>query len=148
MGDKFSEALKEAVKNKDQHRVSTIRLIMAAIKDREIALRSEDKTVSENDILQILQKMVRQRQESAETYENASRPELADQEREEIRIIEGFLPRQMDENETRNACEKAVADVGASGLKDMGKTMAALKERHTGEMDFKAASAMVKELLK
>ena len=148
MGDKFSEALKEAVKNKDQHRVSTIRLIMAAVKDREIALRSEDKMVSENDILQILQKMVRQRQESAETYENASRPDLADQERKEIGIIEGFLPRQLDEDETRNACTKAVADVGASGLKDMGKTMAVLKERHTGEMDFKAASALIKELLK
>ncbi len=148
MADRFGDALKEAIRAKDTHRISTLRLIIAAIKDREIALRAEDKSLSDQDVLQILQKMVRQRQESAETYEQAARLELAEQERKEIEIIDAFLPRQMDEAEICEACEMAIAAVGAEGLKDMGKVMAQLKGQHTGEMDFKLASARVKELLK
>lgn len=148
MADRYSDALKDAIRAKDTHRISTLRLIIAAIKDREIALRAEDRSLSDQDVLQILQKMVRQRQESAETYEQAARLELAEQERKEIEIIEAFLPRQMDAAEICESCEMAIAAVGAEGLKDMGKVMARLKEQHTGEMDFKLASARVKELLK
>ena len=148
MADRYSDALKDAIRAKDTHRISTLRLIIAAIKDREIALRAEDRSLSDQDVLQILQKMVRQRQESAETYEQAARLELAEQERKEIEIIEAFLPRQMDAAEICESCEMAIAAVGAEGLKDMGKVTAHLKEQHTGEMDFKLASARVKELLK
>lgn len=149
MRDQLKDALKEAMRAKDQRRTSTVRLILAAIKDRDIAARSEDKTdgVDEAEILQILQKMVKQRREAADTYESAGRVELAEQEREEMAIIEEFMPRQMSDAEIDEAVAAVVADIEAAGLKDMGKVMAALKERHAGAMDFKKASAKVKSAL-
>lgn len=147
MRDKLSAALKESLKAKETLRVSTLRLILAAAKDREIALRGEDKTITEEDILQIMQKMIRQRQESAETYEAAGRLDLSTQEREEIKIIETFLPVQMSDEEIQTACKKIVSEVEAPGLKDMGRIMNSLKDRYTGQMDFKKASAEVKALL-
>jgi len=148
MRERISNALKEAQKAKDQLRVSTLRLVTAAIKDREIALRTEDRMLSEEDILQILQKMIRQRRESAQAYAAAARADLEEKELAEIAIIEAFLPAQMSEAEIQAVCAKALADIGACGLKDMGRAMAALKESYPGQMDFKKASSMVKELLK
>ncbi|MDO9459720.1 MAG: GatB/YqeY domain-containing protein [Alphaproteobacteria bacterium] len=147
MRDKINEALKESLKAKETLKVSTLRLILAATKDREIALRGEDKTLTQDDILQIMQKMIRQRQESAETYEAAGRTDLSTQEREEIKIIETFLPVQMSDEEIQSACKKTVSDIEAAGLKDMGRVMNTLKDRYTGQMDFKKASAEIKSLL-
>lgn len=149
MRDKFSAALKEAARAKDQRRLSTVRLILAAIKDRDIAVRSEGRSdgVDDSEILQILQKMVKQRTESAKTYEDAGRIELAEAEREEIAIIEEFLPRQMSDDEINAAVKDTVKDIGAENLKDMGRTMAALKDKYAGAMDFKKASAQVKATL-
>ncbi len=147
MRDKINEALKESLKAKETLKVSTLRLILAAAKDREIALRGEDKTLTDEDILQIMQKMIRQRQESAETYEAAGRTDLSTQEREEIKIIETFLPVQMSDEEIHSACQKIVSDIEAPGLKDMGRIMNTLKERYAGQMDFKKASAEIKALL-
>ena len=149
MREALSEALKTALKAHDKRRLSTLRLILAAIKDRDIAARSEDRNdgVSDEEILSILQKMVKQRKESSTMYEEAGRLELAEQEREEIVIIEEYLPQQMSDEEVRIATEQLVKDIEAAGLKDMGRTMAALKERYAGVMDFKVASATVKELL-
>jgi len=149
MREELNQSLKDAMRAKDQRRLSTVRLILAAIKDRDIAARSEDKTdgVDDAEILQILQKMVKQRREAADTYESAGRVELAEQEREEITIIEEFMPHQMSDEEIAEAVNNVVKDIDAAGLKDMGRTMAALKERHAGAMDFKKASAKVKEAL-
>lgn len=149
MREALSEALKTALKAHDKRRLSTLRLILAAIKDRDIAARSEDRNegVSDDEILSILQKMVKQRKESSTMYEEAGRLELAEQEREEIVIIEEYLPQQMSDEEVRTATQELVKDIEATGLKDMGRTMAALKERYAGVMDFKKASATVKELL-
>lgn len=147
MRNKLSAALKEALKAKETVKVSTLRLVLAAAKDREIALREEDKVLSDEDILLLLQKMIRQRQESATIYQNAGRRELAEQERAEIAVIEQFLPAQMNGTEVRAACQAIISELGAAGLKDMGRIMNALKERHAGQMDFKQASACVKELL-
>ena len=149
MRDQLDAALKDALKGGDKRRTSTLRLILAAIKDRDIAARSEDRTegVSDEEILSILQKMVKQRRESSRTYEDAGRLELAEQEREEITIIEEYLPQQMSDEEVSAAVEEVVKEIGAEGLKDMGKTMGALKGKYAGVMDFKKASAAVKELL-
>lgn len=149
MREQLDASLKNALKAKDKRRISTLRLILAAIKDRDIAARSEDRTegVSDEEILSILQKMVKQRRESSITYEEAGRLELAEQEREEIDIIEEYLPQQMSEDEVRAAVTDLVGEIGAEGLKDMGKTMGALKERYAGVMDFKKANGIVKELL-
>ena len=148
MRDRLNDALKDAMKSKDKRRVSTLRLINAAIKDRDIAARGAGKEgVSDDEVLQILTKMVKQREESAKTYEEAARLDLAEQEREEIAIIKDFLPKQLDEKETEEAVNSVVAELGASGLKDMGRTMAALKERFPGKMDFGLASKQVKNLL-
>lgn len=145
----LNEALKQALKAREQRRTSTLRLILAAIKDRDIAARAEDRTsgVTDDEILQILAKMVRQRQESIEAFEKGDRPDLAAQEREEIAIIESFMPAQLSSEEVRGACEEVVGELGASGLRDMGKCMGALKERYPGRMDFGKASAIVKEIL-
>lgn len=147
--ERLQDALKSAVKAKDVRKRSTLRLILAAIKDREISERTADGKdhVSDDDILGILAKMVRQREDSLKIYEEAGRLELAEQEREEIVIIESFLPRQMSEEEVHKACDSLVAEIGASGLKDMGKMMGALKERYAGQMDFGKANKKVKELL-
>jgi len=149
MQERFTEALKEAVKSQDKVRVSTLRLITAAIKDRDIAARSADSGdgVTDEQILEILAKMVKQRQEAATTYEEAGRLELAEQERAEIIIIEEFLPQQLSEDEVGDAVAAAIAELGADSLKDMGKVMACLKGKYAGQMDFGKASALVKEKL-
>ncbi|HKJ72819.1 MAG TPA: GatB/YqeY domain-containing protein [Alphaproteobacteria bacterium] len=147
--DRLNAALKDAMRAKDQRRVSTIRLILAAVKDRDIAGRSEESRegVPDEEILQILSKMIRQRQDSIEAYEKADRMELAAQEREEIQVIESFQPPQLSEQDIHKACAEAVEQVEAKGLKDMGRTMAVLKERYAGLMDFSKASAIVKNML-
>jgi len=147
---KIDEALKTAMKARDDKlRVSTLRLVNAAIQDRDIAARGEDRCdgVSDDEILAILAKMVKQREESSATYEKACRPELAEQERAEIEIIKDFMPRQLSEEETEAAVTTVINEFEASGLKDMGKCMAALKERHRGAMDFGRAGAIMKKNL-
>jgi uncharacterized protein YqeY len=146
MREKINEALKAAVKLQDKRRMSTLRLINAAIKDRDIAARSSDKkSVSDSEVMEILAKMVKQRHESIKTYTEGGRPELAQQEQEEIDIIQSFLPAQFTEDETRAAVVELMDEIGCEGLKDMGKTMGALKERYAGQMDFGKASQIVKE---
>lgn len=149
MQERFTEALKDAVKSQDKIRVSTLRLITAAIKDRDIAARSADNGagVSDEQILEILAKMVKQRQEAAATYEEAGRLELAEQERAEITIIEEFLPTQLSEAEIEVAVAEAIAELDASSLKDMGKVMGALKSKYAGQMDFGKAGGLVKQRL-
>lgn len=145
--ERFAADLKDAIKAKDGQRVSTLRLITAAIKDRDIAARSEDNAdgVSDTDILAILGKMIKQRQDSARAYEEGGRLDLAEQERGEIRIIKDYLPRPMTEDEVRAAIAAAIADTGAASIRDMGRVMAELKSRHPGKMDFARASAVVKD---
>jgi uncharacterized protein YqeY len=145
----ISGALKEAMKAKDADRLSTLRLINAAIKDRDIAARTdgEDAQVSDDTVLAILGKMVKQRQESARAYEEGGRLELAEKEMNEIRIIEEYLPRQLDDAETEAAVAAAIAEVEATSIRDMGKVMAALKGKYTGQMDFGKVGPMVKAKL-
>jgi hypothetical protein len=148
MRECFSETLKNAIRSKDTVRVSTVRLIQAAIKDRDIANRGAGKDpVSDDEILQILTKMIKQREESAAIYEENARLELAEQEREEIAVIREFLPKQLPEEEVRELCASVINETGAQGLRDMGKCMNVLKERYPGQMDFSKASGMVKGLL-
>lgn len=147
MRARFTNDLKEAMKAGEKRRVDTIRLINAALKDRDIEARGQGKTVSDEDILALLQKMVKSRQESADIYEKAGRPELAAGEREEIAIISGYLPQQMDEAAVADAIKAAIAETGAASVKDMGKAIAALKAKYTGRMDFAKASAAVKAAL-
>ena len=146
---RLSEALKDAMRAKDERATSTLRLILAALKDRDIAARSKGNLdgVPDDEILVMLHSMIKQRHDSIEMYEKGGRSELARKEAEEITIIEGFLPKQMSEDETIAAIAEIIADVGAETLKDMGKVMAGLKEKHAGSMDFSMASAMVKERL-
>lgn len=143
------EALKAALKDKDQRAISTVRLIMAALKDRDIAARGKGNTdgISDDEILQMLQTMVKQRRDSIEMYEKGGRLELAEQEREEIAIIERFLPQQLGDDQIAAAVDQVIVQVGAGGLKDMGKVMGALREQYAGQMDFGKASALVKEKL-
>lgn len=144
----ISQAIITAMKAQDKRRVSTLRLIMAALKDRDIANRTAGKDpVGNEELLTILAKMIKQREESARIYEEGNRLELAEGEREEIVIIRDYLPQQLDEAEVRAACAQVIAEIGAEGLRDMGKCMAVLKERYAGQMDFSMASAIVKELL-
>ncbi|MFL5012505.1 GatB/YqeY domain-containing protein [Rhizobium sp.] len=146
--DQLATQLKEAMKAKDAERLSTVRLIQAAVKDRDIANRGIGKEqASDDEILQILAKMVKQRDESAKIYEENSRPELAAKERAEITVIQDFMPTQLSDSEVRANVSAVIAEMGAAGAKDMGKVMAALKERYAGQMDFAKASATVKELL-
>ena len=148
MRETLNAALKDAIKTQDKRRMSTLRLISATIKDRDIAARSHGKDgVDDNEILQILGQLIKQRRQSIEAYENGGRPELAQQEAEEIVIIESFLPKQMSEDEIRVAVDTVMSELDCGGLKDMGRTMSCLKERYTGQMDFAKASAMVKERL-
>jgi len=146
---RIADALKTAMKNKDATRLSTLRLINAAIKDRDIALRGEgdDNGVSDADVLAILAKMVKQRQESARAYEEGGRLELAEQERAEIAVIEDFLPRQLAGAEVEQAIDAAIAETGAESIRDMGRVMGVLKARHAGQMDFGAVGPMVKDRL-
>ncbi|MUZ64394.1 GatB/YqeY domain-containing protein [Agrobacterium vitis] len=144
----LTTALKEAMKAKDSRRLSTIRLVQSAIKDRDIANRGEGKDeASDDDILQLMAKLVKQREESAKIYEDNARPELAAQERDEVAIIKGFMPEQMDDAKVREAISGIITEISAEGVRDMGKVMAALKERYAGQMDFAKASGLVKELL-
>ncbi len=149
MRDRVSDALKGAMKAKDTGRLSTLRLINAAIKDRDIALRGEGREdgVGDAEVMAILGKMVKQRQESARAYEEGGRLELADKERAEITVIEDFLPRQLDEAEITKAIDSAIRSEGADSIRDMGKVMGALKSRYTGQMDFGRVGPMVKERL-
>jgi len=145
----LNDALKTAMKARDQRAISTVRLILAALKDRDIAARGRGVSdgIDEAEIVEMLRKMVRQRHESIGLYEQGNRLELAQQEREEIGVIERFLPKQMDEAAMRAAVEAAVTELGGSSLKDMGKIMAVLKERHAGELDMAKAGQMVKQKL-
>lgn len=145
----LNDALKTAMLSKDSRVVSTVRLILAALKDRDIAARSRGVMdgISDDEILQMLQSMIKQRRESISLYEQGGRLELAQQEQDEIAIIERFLPRQLDEAEMTEAVSAVIAELGAGGIKDMGRVMAALKERHAGTMDFTKASALTKKLL-
>lgn len=146
--DDINNALKQAMKAHDERRVSTLRLINSALKNADIEARGQSKgPLSDEELLGLLQKMIKQRQESVELYEKGERPELAAKEREEIAIIAAYLPKQMSETEALAAIAAVIKDVGASSMKDMGKVMAALKERHAGEMDFSKASGTVKGLL-
>lgn len=147
--DRLSQALKDSMRAQEAERLSTLRLINAAIKDRDIAARGEgnDAGVSDADILAILGKMVKQRQESAKVYDEGGRPELATKERAEITVIEEYLPRQLTEAEVTAAIDAAVTETGAASIRDMGKVMAALKARYTGQMDFAAAGPLVKARL-
>ena len=142
-------ALKEAMKAKQVERLSTLRLINAAIKDREIAGRGEagDQEVGDPEILAIMGKMVKQRQESARAYEEGGRLELAAKEINEIGVIEEFLPRQLSADEVEAAVKAAIAEAGAASIRDMGRVMAVLKGKHTGQMDFGAVGPKVKDLL-
>ena len=145
----LDKSLKDAMRARDAQKISTIRLINAAIKDRDIAIRSEDNLegVSDEEILSILSKMIKQRKDSAKQYEEGGRLELAQQELEEIEIIENFLPRQLDLNETEQIVKKIILEINANSLRDMGKVMSLLKENYSGKMDFGKAGVVAKELL-
>ena len=149
MRTRISDALKTAMKAKDAHTLSTLRLISAAIKDKDIALRGEgrEEGVDDAEVLAILGKMVKQRQESARAYEEGGRLELAEKELNEIKIIEGFLPRQLDEAETDAAIDEAISQAAATSIRDMGKVMGLLKEKFTGQMDFGKVGPAVKTKL-
>jgi hypothetical protein len=147
--DQFNQALKDAMRARNQKRVSTLRLVLAALKDRDIANRSEASRegISDEEILSLLAKMIKQREESAAAYEAGGRPELVASEREEIAIIREFQPAQMSESETRAAVAAAVGESGAGSPKDMGRIMAVLKARYPGRMDFARAAAIAKDVL-
>ena len=149
MRERINTALKDAMRAREADRLSTLRLINAAIKDREIALRGEGEgaEVGEDAILAILGKMVKQRLESARAYEEGGRIELADKERAEIGVIEEFLPRQLSPAEVEAAISAAIAELGATSVRDMGRVMAVLKARHAGQMDFGRVGGAVKVLL-
>lgn len=149
MRERLQEALKDAMRAKAADRLSTLRLINAAIKDRDIANRGEggDGMVSDGDILAIMGKMVKQRQESARAYEEGGRLELAEKELAEIGVIEEFLPRQLTAAEVEAAVTAAIAEAGATSIRDMGRVMAVLKGKYTGQMDFGAVGPKVKDLL-
>ena len=147
MRDMIAAQMKDAMKTGQKVRVGALRLIMAALKDREIEARGAGKIVSRADELALLTKMVKARQEAVVLYREAGRAELADQENAEIAVINEFLPKQMDEAAVIAAAEAAIASTGAVGMRDMGKVVTALKERYPGQMDFARASAVVKGLL-
>ena len=149
MRDTINDALKQAMRDKAKERLSTLRLINAAIKDMDISLRGEgrEEGTSDDDILKILAKMVKQRQESARTYEEGGCLDLAEREFSEITVIEEFLPRQLEEDEVVAAIDAAISEVDASSIRDMGKIMGALKAKYTGQIDFAKAGPMVKERL-
>jgi len=146
---RINVALKEAMKARDSTRLSTLRLINAAIKDREIALRGKGDEISigDDDVLHILGKMVRQRRESVRAYEEGGRLELAEREQDEIGVIEAFLPRELNDEEAREAILKAISQTGAESIRDMGKVMGVLKSKYTGRMDFGRIGPMVKDRL-
>ncbi|WP_072391366.1 GatB/YqeY domain-containing protein [Hyphomicrobium sp. CS1GBMeth3] len=148
MRARITQDVKDAMKSGDKARLTTLRLITAAIKDRELGVGGPPVEVGDAEVVAILQKMVKQRRESIATYEKAGRTDLADQEKSEIAVLEGYLPKQMDEAAVKAAVSALIAELGAAGPKDMGRVMGALKERFAGQMDFGRASGVVKELLK
>lgn len=147
--ERLNETLKAAMLAKDARKVSTVRLILAALKDRDIAARPRGlaEGIPEEEVLQLLQSMIKQRRESIGLYRQGGRPELAEQEEQEIAVIASFLPAQLSEAEVTDAVEAAICGCGAQGLKDMGRVMASLRERFAGRMDFSKASALVKQKL-
>lgn len=150
MRTRVGTALKEAMKAKDADRLSTLRLINAAIKDRDIALRGSEEEAAmcgDTEVLSILGRMVKQRHESARAYEEGGRLELAEKEIAEIKVIEDFLPKQLDAHETAAAIKAAIAEVGATSIRDMGKVMAVLKTKYTGQLDFGKVGPQVKDQL-
>jgi hypothetical protein len=147
MRERFTADLKTAMKSGDKQRVETIRMITAGLKDRDIEARASGKTLSDDDILALLQKMVKSRQESLDIYEKAGRADLVDKERAEIEVITSYLPQPLSEEEAAAAIKDAIAETGAVSIKDMGKVVAALKAKYTGRMDFGKASAAVKAAL-
>jgi len=146
--EKFNEALKDAMRAKDQRRVGTLRLINSALKDKDIEARGLGKgPLGDEEILALLQKMIKQRNDSIEAYEKAGRADLVSQEQEEKQIIEAYLPQQMGAEEVRAAVQAAIASTGSASVKDMGKVMGELKAKFAGRMDFSKANGVVKELL-
>jgi uncharacterized protein len=145
--DRITEETKVAMKSGDKPRLSALRMVSSALKNADIEARTGGKEVGDDAVMGLLQKLIKQRQESAELYDKGARPELAAAERAEIVVIQSFLPQQMSEDETRAAIAAAITETGAASVKDMGKVMAALKARHAGKMDFAKASALVKAML-
>ncbi|CTQ50188.1 GatB/YqeY domain-containing protein [Jannaschia donghaensis] len=145
--ERLNARLKEAMREKDSRRVGTLRLINAALKDQDIALRAEGRTVGDAEATATMAKMVKQRQESTRAYEEAGRLELAQAEMEEIAIIEAFLPKRLSDEEVATAVNDAIADTGATSIRDMGKVMGALKAKYTGQIDFGAVGPVVKDRL-
>ena len=147
--DDLTKSMKEAMRAKEARKLSTVRLILAAIKEKDIEMRGVDASEKDDDavITDILSKMVKQRRDSIKAYEEGGRCELAEREKEEITIIEEFLPKQMSEGEIKAAAEAVVAELGAEGLKDIGRCMGSLKEKYAGQMDFAKASVTIKGML-
>src|ERR1700753_3324637 len=146
--DDINNAVKEAMKAKEERKLSTLRMVNSTIKNADIAARGEGKPpLSDADLLGVFQKMIKQRQESVELYDKGGRGELGDQERQEIAIISAYLPKQMSDADVKAAIASAISSTGAAGMKDMGKVIAELKARHSGQMDFGKASGMVKAAL-
>ena len=146
--DDINTAVKEAMKAKDERKLSTLRMINSSIKNADIDARGQGKQpLSDDEILGLLQKMIKQRQESVELYDKGGRAELAAQEREEIAVISAYLPKQMSEDEVKAAIAATIKDTGAAGMKDMGKVIGALKAKYAGQMDFGKASGLVKAAL-
>jgi len=147
--ENVNNALSESQKSKQSDRVLTLRAIVSAKKDKEIEKRTQDKKeVTDEDMISILNKMLKQRKESVEMYQKASRQDLVDKENTEIKIIEEFLPQQLSQDEVEKVCNEAISNIGASSLKDMGKVMAVLKEKYLGKMDFSLAGKILKDKLK
>ena len=145
----IEDKLNQALKAKDKNTYPTLRLIVSAIKDAEIAGRTKDqKEIKDSDIISLLKKMIKQRNESCEVYEKAGRNELLENEKKEISVISSFLPKQLSEAETKKICEETIKSVGASSMKDMGKIMGALKSKHADSLDFAKVSSILKGLLK
>ena len=148
--DKVNAQLKESALKQDKDKVLTLRLIVSALKDKEIEKRGagvKDASIKDEDVITVLNKMLKQRRESLDIYKKALRNDLAEKEDKEINIIQEFLPKQLDENETKKACEGAIKDSGAASIKDMGKAMVILKSKYSGSIDFSKAGALLKELL-
>ena len=148
--DKVNAQLKESALKQDKDKVLTLRLIVSAVKDKEIEKRGagvKDASIKDEDVITVLNKMLKQRRESLEIYKKASRNDLAEKEDKEINIIQEFLPKQLDDSETKKACESAIKDSGAASIKDMGKAMGILKSKYSGSIDFSKAGALLKELL-
>tara|TARA_B100000686_G_scaffold305516_1_gene344014 strand:- start:214 stop:672 length:459 start_codon:yes stop_codon:yes gene_type:complete len=147
--EKINEQFNAALKNKNKTLISTLRLILAAVKERDIANRTNEKkeTVNDAEIVKVLRKMKKQRQDSSDLYEKGGRQELLDAEKEEIKIIDTFLPKQLSEEETKKICEEVIKSLGASSVKDMGKIMGSLKQKYSDSLDFSKVNIIVKGLL-